>query len=170
MLQNPVVRNERRVENSDFLGRYRVVVFGSQDEPSMALQRSNLTLPHSPFGFPTSVGGSHFKQSFQNVGKRQWPVWTQLSNKLLVSVPVRKSYFSTGVYFPQQSHKKIPTQLLNLLSMHSLNSACLGSCQQESGPKHPTALDPMITASHDIGTFRSSSGNTQKLYLNVLVQ
>lgn len=147
MPRNPVVRNEnrQRVENSDFwIWRYGVVVFGSWDLSEIRGSVGELRTEHGPaevqsqispcwFPTPTFSRLAHFRQQFQHLGKYQWPVWTQLSNKLLVSVPVRKTHFSIGVYFPQQSHWKIPTWLLNLLGTHSLNSACLGSCQQDAG-------------------------------------
>lgn len=90
-----------------FLGRCGVVVFGSWNLSEIQgvcridqnLQNSSWPcrspVSHFPSWFPTLTfaRGSHFRQSFQNMGKCQWPVWTQLSYKLSISVPVRKPYF-----------------------------------------------------------------------------
>lgn len=74
MLQNPLVRNEKMVENSDFLGEVQRGCLWElrQTEHGPAEVQSHT----SPFWFPTptSVGGSPFKQPFQNVGKHQRPV------------------------------------------------------------------------------------------------
>lgn len=160
------MKNGRGFKTVIFLGRYGVVVFGSWDLSERVCRRAqNQAWPcrKSSLALPKLV--PHFcrrltllavisecgKTSVTSLNSAQLQITDLSSSK-------QNKFFNRCVFSPT-TPLKIPTRLLNLLGMHSLNSACLSSwvagALQESAPKHPAAL-----TSHDLGTLRLSSGNT----------